>query len=402
MSKINEFSGLMVVDNLEELNKLLTADNGQQKVAIELFDIQTKKAKNYDLLEEIVAELDSLSANEFKEINLIIPYEKINKKEFIKICEFAKKTDGKLKVNICVNHRRIDEKFNFDKTEQVKWDIETIIKANNAIDEVCNFIRERNFSPLEALAFIHEYVGSIAEYNASKVSNHTWKEKDQFFAGAFMQLPEVICAGYSSLEKEIIDNLNMPGLKCELIGFEYDDEDEMEHESHLRCHIEVDDLKYNVKQSNIDDTTWDRQTKKMIGTYDCFAMNNKCFDKSLNGRFRYGKPYFLKLNRDDFVVKIVDYDPKIEYNDGDNIDQHLIEKIYFSMLQKTNHNKSLEEIYKVIETKTKYSNECQNRRKYAGYIKSDKPILTKKEAKNIYENNKTMFNQNKNANEISF
>lgn len=397
MSKIDKFSNVTIIDNLHELDTLLKTENNDKNIAaIELFDVQANNTKNYNLLGEIAKGIETYIKCGLKEINLIVPYERLPKKEFAEICKFAEVVNQKLKVNICVNHRRIDQKFNYDKTEQVNWDIDTIIKANTEIDKVCDFIKERNLSPLEALAFIHEYVGSVAEYNVSNAPNHSWKEKDQLFAGAYMKLPEVICAGYSSLEREIIHSLNMPGLKCEVVSIEYDDEDEMEHFSHARCYIEVNDTKYKINQSCFDDPTWDRKTKDTIGTYNCFALSNKFYKEELNNRYRYRCPYFTKLNRNNFQFEIVDYDPsKDEYNKGENnIDQSLIEKVYFSMLQKIDHNKSFREIYRIIEGKTECSAMYQKKYKYNGYFKSDTPELTKQEARSIYDKNVTTFSKN--------
>ena len=404
MSKIENYSGQTLVESIDDLNEFITSNNGNQnQIAIMLFDDKTKQDKNYFLLDNILLNIDSCVKSGLKNINLIVPFERIPKNNFKKICEFYSNLNGKLNINICVNHRKVDEKYNYDKTKQVQWDIKTIVKANSEIDRVCNFIKKCDFSPLETLAFIHEYVGSIAEYNVSKTSKHTWWEKDQFFAGAFMELPEIICSGFSSLEKEIIDTLNIPGLKCEIIGVDYDDEEEMEHDSHSRCYIQVDDPKYKVKKSCFDDTTWDRKTKDVIGTYDCFAMSNKCFDKKLNGKYSYRNPYFMKLNKQNSITEIIDYNSSIDdYNLGENdISQRMIEEIYFNMLQKTNQTKSFDAIYSVIEKKTEHSKEFQNKRKYDGYIKSGSPELTKTEAKKLYNDNKKAFLSKENKTEIS-
>lgn len=390
MASVEKISNIEIIKNKDDLDNLLSSGYlREREIAIKLFDEETKKQKNYYLLDEIARKAMEYKKNGLETVYLIVPYERLNRQEFFMICNFYKYTKENFFVKICVNHRHIDEEHFFDQTRQVQWDIKTIIKANLDIDRVCDFIKKSQFSPLEALAFIHQYITNVADYNPVKTEKRTWSERDQFFAGAYQKLPEIVCTGYSALEKEIIDNLNMPGLKCETIGTMYFDKKTGNKEGHARCYIEVKDDKYGIHQSCFDDPTWDRRGKNKYNTYSNFAMNNKCHNPSLNSRYIYQEPYFDTLNRDTFAREITDYNYyQKEYNKGKNkLDQHTIEKIFFTVLQKSNRTSTVEDLLGIVAEMTLLSYNDQVRHGYSGYISSEKLQLSTKEAQQIFESN---------------
>lgn len=391
----DKYSGLKLIDNNDDLDEFLSTNTDKDDCfLIKLYDEDTKKQKNYHLLDKIVRDLDKFKKSGLKGVNLLIPYERLNRHEFMMICNFYKNAKSKnLFLNAYVNHRHIDEEEFFDETKQLSWSLKTIIKANLDIDRVCEFIKINQFSPLEALAFIHQYVTSLSQPHISQVAKHTWCERDQFFAGIYQKYPEVVCQGYSSLEKEIIDNLQMTGLSCEVIASKYFDRKICKYENHARCYIKVNDDKYEINQSCIDDATWDRAGKDGVNTYAYFAMNNKCFNPELNSRYIYQEPFFDTLNRKTFAREITDYNYyQAEYNKGPkNLNQHIVEKIFFNVLQKINKTSSIDEILIQLKNMTASSYKDTCKQGYKSYITSESLQLTTKEAKEIYEQNLNFF-----------
>ena len=157
---------------------------------------------NYDCIKFLVENYKQL-ATKVKIVNLTLPYEKIPKKDFEVIYNLGTKLPN-TRCNVTVAHRYIEDDRFIDNKGHVMWDLKTIVKANKSINDVCSFIQKNNFSPFEAYAFVHNYVSTIAKYNSSSVGG-TWLSHDQYFPGAFFDLPEIVCMGYASLEKEIID-----------------------------------------------------------------------------------------------------------------------------------------------------------------------------------------------------
>ena len=273
----------------------------------------------------------------------------------------------------------------------VHWDLNTIVKANLEIERVCNFIKNNNFSQMETLAFVHKYVSTVAKYNKSNQVDSCWSDYDQFFAGAYMKLPEVVCMGYASLMKEIIDNLNMPGLKCDLVSVDLERLDKDYKGQHARCFLKVEDKKYGINQTMFDDPTWDNiKDESSISKYAHFAMNNDCHFVDNNKKYNYKYPHLVKFS-DDKSTKTITYEDAEDYtfNDSKNqVDQLMIETIHFNVLQKQFPNKSIDEIYETLnQMATKSFNE-QEEREFVGNLKSGELCLSKAQAQTLFNTNR--------------
>ena len=350
MAEIKLKAGVLTVDDMTDLDGFFNSADEIYSLRINLFDDKSNKFKNLKILDFIADNASKFCANGLQDVNLIINYERLPKEIFEILAKFDKKVGQSLKCKVCVNHKYEDDR-GFKDSEEVKWSVGAIVKANTQIDKVCDFIKKNKFSPLEALAFIHTYVGNVEKYTESHMFNHDWYNKDQFFAGIFEELPQVVCAGYSSLEKEIIDNLNMPGLACELANVQFEREGDYSTCRHTRCYITVKDDKYGINQSCYDDATWDSHKNDEL-CYAHFAMSNKCHDRELNNRYDYYIPHFEYIDKDTAAYTVADdYNPsQREYDIGKNkLDQKTIEKIYFSVLQKSYKSKNFEEIYDNLE-----------------------------------------------------
>ena len=282
-----------------------------------------------------------------------------------------------------VKHSKTIDVFD-TRVQTICWDFDTIVKANSEIDRVCDFIRKSKFSPLEALAFIHDYVSTVTAYSPTQ-ENHKWNDKDQFFAGAFLKLPEFVCAGYSSLMKEIIDNLGMPELSCEIFSIEFTHLKKHRTERHARCFVCVNDQKYGVNQTVFDDPTWDNDND-LTHKFTHFAMPNDSLEKARNGLYEYCYPEKIEYAKNKANVEYVDENLCHDnFNHSENqIDQLMIEKVYFNVLQKTFKEMSFEEIYHKLQDMVEKSYDEQELREFKGNLTSKTPLLSPFEAKSLY------------------
>ena len=392
MAKIDIYSGLKIIENKEDLQNFYDTNKRHESgVVIKLFDDKTNQLKNFDLLDIIASDVVGFQKCGLSYVNLLVPYERMRKDDFSHINNFWNAIKGKINCNVCVNHKLLEEGGFYEDQKQLKWHVKTIIKANSEIDRVCKVIKDSKLSPFEALAFIHQYVGNVAQYNSSNAEKSPRFAKDQYFAGAYDAMPEVVCMGYASLMKEIIDNLNMPGLSTEIFVTSYFDRDITKYINHARCYIQIKDDKYKLNQSCFCDPTWDGKGKYDLATYTFFAMNNNCHGPEYNSRiiFKQNDKAFILLDRKTFNREMVDYLPRsAEYNKSrGKVDQYAIEKAFFNMKQKTETEKDFDTLMSEIERMTVLSYNHAKKQGFSGYIKSDKTKLSREEAKKIYKEN---------------
>ena len=137
------------------------------------------------------------------------------------------------------------------------WGIEDVIKANNEIERIASDIKKMEFSPFEAMVYIHSYL----------TKNYAYAEGDteqcRVIPGIIKD-GKIVCSGYASFVKSIVDKLNIPELKCDIVGCEmYARTLACDFEGG-HCHnlIKITDKKYNINGYYIEDACWDAKTKK--------------------------------------------------------------------------------------------------------------------------------------------
>lgn len=366
----------------ETLVKFLNSRNNEGEIDLQLYNGSIEFKNGIETIEYILNNFDDFKKS-VKNVTITIPYEKLPRDVFAHICELNKKLeDNNIQLDIGVNHT-FD--YGYTRVQTLYWDVNTIIKANTEINKVCDFIKEKNFSPLEALAYVHDYVSTITAYKQTG-EKHAWYDKDQHFAGAFLNLPEFVCMGYSTLMKEIIDNLNMPGLSCDVIVVEFNHLKKSTLEGHARCFVKVKDDKYGVDQTAFDDPTWDNN-KELNHEFAHFVMPNDAHDKKRSKMYEYDCPEKVIFSNKKASIEIADdYLYSERYNHSKNqIDQLMIEKVYFNILKKSNKNASFDEIYNILTKMVKDSFAEQEQREYEGNLISNKPLLSREEAAKDYK-----------------
>lgn len=147
----------------------------------------------------------------------------------------------------------------FDK----KWSLEEVVKANRHIDEYSKYILDNKLSPFEAMLYIHKMA-----------TKYVYKDKDLFEGGrvlpSIINDQDIVCAGYASFVKAIIDRVNLPGLKCDIQGCAIGKNGKYQGHCHNVIHIE--DEKYDINGTYIEDACWDsrsRQERKGKGFGHC-------------------------------------------------------------------------------------------------------------------------------------
>lgn len=322
--------------------------------------------------------------NNIQKIRFEALNEKLPKDAFAELCKFYKDIQYKTRCGVIVQHSHKDEQ---KKSSAKKyWDIETIVKANSEIEKVCNFIKESGFSPMEALAYIHGYVQKVANYTFSEEEDHSWYDNDQFFAGAFMHMPEVVCMGYSALMEQIIRTLDMPGLECDMISIKFDHKLKHYTASHARCFVRVKDEKYQIEQTFFDDPTWDNVSEHHFPIFTHFAMKNESHQDDISKMYHYYSPKLVALedNNSTYAVKPFDERHNLKNNSKIKMNQMLVEKIYFNVLQKVYKTADFDTLYDILCDMTKASHQEQKDRMFDGYIAKEKPVLSKKVARDLF------------------
>ena len=368
----------------------------------DILEFSLSNGKSYD--EYMLKALDLLADNPeylknegIRNIRIHLPYERVPKDVFKKLYNLYMNTNDFAKCKLCVLHSYTDDHSSKSSTV-INWDIETIIKANSGIDEVCNIIKSKKLSPLETLAYIHTYVSTIAAYTKSPDKKHDWYSHDQFFAGAFMNMPEVVCLGYASLMKEIIDNLDIPELKCEMITVEYENKMKDSVEHHARCYIQVRDEKYGVDMSCFDDPTWDGDFDgRGRLKYAHFALSNDMHEQKSNIHYKYYMPDFLKYDDTKAGKIITDLNPYYDLYDHskNKIEQLMIETIYFNMFQKTGRFKDVNELCANLVDMARDSFDDQVHRGFVGGNLTERELLlSPTQADELYKRNLKEQEQN--------
>ena len=154
--------------------------------------------------------------------------------------------------------RRIDKPEDFDR----KWSLEQVVNANREIDGYANYILKNNLSPFEAMIYIHKMASQFV-YRDGILENGR-------VLPSILNSTDIVCSGYASFVKAIVDRINLPGLTCDLKGCDIGNKGVMSGHCHNLIHIE--DSKYEIKGTYMEDACWDSREegrKKGRGLAHC-------------------------------------------------------------------------------------------------------------------------------------
>ena len=107
-----------------------------------------------------------------------------------------------------------------------------------------------------------------------------------------------------------------------------------------------------------------------------------------NNKYNYYYPSLIESSPK-HIKNVVDLSGRWEYNKSKNpISQLQIECAYFNMLVKSYPSASFENIYSILTQMAKESYKEQLFRRFKGNLTQEKPLLTKKIARTIFNENK--------------
>ena len=126
-------------------------------------------------------------------------------------------------------------------------------------------------------------------------------------------------------------------------------------------------------------------------------MPNDSLEQKLNKRFYYYTPISKEFRQTKSKYEFdVDFNlSTLNYNRSQNqISQEMIEEFYFNMYSKCYQEKSFDEIYSLLEKMAKDSFASQEQRKFEGNLKSEKLMLSRAKAKNLFFTNRKDLQEN--------
>ena len=162
--------------------------------------------------------------------------------------------------------------------------INDAVKTIEEIHSQVGFIKQMNFSQLETIMFVYDYVRKrIYKYEED---NEDYRESRDLTNVLFGN--KIVCLGYTNLFNSILSYL---GIKSEPALYE---SAKYEKAGHARTLIKVDDKKYNIKGLFLFDPTWDSRTSDNNNNY---LRSYKYFAKSNSFMSKYDKKANLLPNR---------------------------------------------------------------------------------------------------------
>ncbi len=178
-----------------------------------------------------------------------------------------------MKKSIGIDEASLKEKVSREKA----WDFEDVLKANSEIDKVVNTILSSQLTPFEAMLYIHNYATQFKYVDSERIKGYSMEES-RVIVG-FYKNNKIVCSGYASIVKSIIDKLELKeykGLECELVGCKLplkkefiekvksnNDTNYNVSDSAGHCHniIKIKDKKYSIAGYYSEDSTWDSKRK---------------------------------------------------------------------------------------------------------------------------------------------
>ena len=144
---------------------------------------------------------------------------------------------------------KLNDLQNFDNA----WTFDAVARANCIVEVHAQYILDRGFSPFEAMVYIHKKASEMKYIPATKKES---LETGRVLPSVFKD-DKIICSGYASFVKSIIDRVNMDGLSCKIQGCGFIGENGELIGSHCQNLISINDDKYDIKGVYLEDASFD-------------------------------------------------------------------------------------------------------------------------------------------------
>ena len=149
------------------------------------------------------------------------------------------------------------------QSDNEKWKHSQVKKANSNLNQIVNNIKKANLSPFETMIWIHKYASSFSYWG----SDYSYEEEKNrvLLSSLGVENPYIVCVGYANLVKAIIDELDIPDLKCDLNSCDIRKLSNLKTFSgHANNIITIKDEKYNIDGVFMEDACWDCVDEKSI------------------------------------------------------------------------------------------------------------------------------------------
>ena len=187
------------------------------------------------------------------------------------------------------------------------WELGKVIRANNEIEKIVDYIKEKKFSPFETMVYIHKYIGDNFSYTDEDTYKNIKKSEETRNIVYAYENSHIVCCGFASLVKAIIDRLDNPNLKCQYETAIVFDKNSNKYYGHAFNSIEICDEKYGIDETCTyrEDACWD--CKKADFQFACFTHFLQPFQE-LDSDREYA---FRKV--DENISNRVGYSPSVYY-----------------------------------------------------------------------------------------
>lgn len=154
------------------------------------------------------------------------------------------------------NTVKFNELHKFKNIDDYKkaWTFEQVLKANVFIDFIVRDIKKNKLTPFETILYLHNKFSQL-KY---KASNNI--EEARVIVGV-VNNKKIVCSGYSSLLKAVIDRLEDKNLTCDIVGCGFFSKDNKNLGKHTHNLVYINDSQYNIKGYYACDITVDANSR---------------------------------------------------------------------------------------------------------------------------------------------
>lgn len=393
-----------------QLLKTTIEQSSLEKLQNSLLDIYIRidKGMSVEKLQEVYQFLQHLPSIVAPKIQFNILDAHLTRKEAQFITDIQQLQENKKWPSIKITDPELIhnlEGIHIEQEYKEGWKPETLQYANEKIKDFVKRIKQAGLSPMEAAISIHEYVSGIKEYK--RESEKRIFANQASFVEAYQKNGNIVCAGFSALFKACVDELNMPGLRCEEFTCKIYQErtnivDENKNQKydesfHSQIIVHLDDQKYHIQGDFLNETTWDNRQDDELPMYsNCLLPIEALYHYSkgviqpsliVNKTLTRGR----KITKEHYVENRIAQHPIPQVENGikTKIPQKTMEKAIFTMYQKMVPQATKEELIQVIKgiAEESWSNVVSIWQENYVVFKEPTTQLTKAEMNQLFESN---------------
>ncbi len=125
------------------------------------------------------------------------------------------------------------------------WPFSMVVKANRQIDKIVDSMHKLKLTPFEAMLYVHMYVASF-RYNETKNITKWEKELSRVLLGMATDEKFIVCSGYASFGKAILDKYNDKNIFCDFSPIQLMEKNDLLISAHEQLVVTINDEKYKI------------------------------------------------------------------------------------------------------------------------------------------------------------